>query len=198
MSSANTCFRAGAGPGASRMVAGVLGTIAGEEPVTPNALSACPGATSPESGHGLRTHPARRIPGPLARQRMIPAPLEPPSAPHPGQGSVGSPPSFSRVRTLRVRMLPAIPTPSWRRAPRLPPRAQCAPYARPTPHLRRIHTTAQLDGTLERLHADLEHLQGETTGAKRSTNSASPSAPAAASVCTRWGSARSSGVSRIM
>lgn len=31
-------------------------------------------------------HPARRIPGPLARYRIIPAPLEPPSAPTPRTG----------------------------------------------------------------------------------------------------------------
>jgi hypothetical protein len=46
--------RAGAHPGTSRIVAGALGTVAGEEAVT-DALSVGPGATRPESGHGRRT-----------------------------------------------------------------------------------------------------------------------------------------------
>jgi hypothetical protein len=46
--------RAGARPGASRKVAGTLGTVAGDEAVT-DAMSVGPGATRPEPGRGRRT-----------------------------------------------------------------------------------------------------------------------------------------------
>ena len=46
--------RAGARPGASRIVAGALGPVAGEEAVT-DSVSVGPGATRPESGHRRRT-----------------------------------------------------------------------------------------------------------------------------------------------
>ena len=50
-----------------------------------------------------------------------------PRPPHPGQGTVGALPAVAWVRTRRVRTLPAIHTPAWGSATRLPPRDTMSP-----------------------------------------------------------------------
>jgi len=57
-----------------------------------------------------------------------------PRPPHPGQGTVGATPVVSCLRKSRFSKLPAISTPSWGSAPRLP-RVYRPPGERRSPHL---------------------------------------------------------------
>jgi hypothetical protein len=75
-------------------------------------------------------HPARRILGPLARQLIVPAPLEPPSAPTPRTGDGRRTPRLLVPAEDPCQNASGHPNSCVGRAPRPSPWAACSPPAR--------------------------------------------------------------------